>query len=328
MTPRSQRGTRGSWRLLTIVVMLGTIVGVGVGTGSPASGAVAQAERPVWCDWLPPELLPFVPECQGGSGGGGGGPIEDAYMAPGPWTATTMSANAPGTPGVMVVHPADLGADGYDHPIMTWGNGTGATCEATNDNGGLFDHLASWGYVVVCAKSDWTGSGAEILAAARWLVEQDANPSSPFHGNLDTDAVGASGGSQGASGAVNAMNQSDGLITSTVAVALTDPWVHIWGNPPNLGQVQQPLFMVSGTTDFLTTQEQQQTYYNEIPGPAAKAALVGVGHDTAGRERGYLTAWFEYTLRGDQDATAAFNGGSPEIAGNSAWTNWAGKGLP
>lgn len=234
----------------------------------------------------------------------------------------------PGTPGVLLVYPTNLGAGGVDHPILTWGNGTNATCEATEQNGNLFSHLASWGYVVVCAKSGWTGSGAEILAAAQWLVDEDDNQASVFFDKLDTAKVGTMGASQGASGAVNAMVRSGGLIRTAIGSALTDPWVHIWGPPPDMTQVHDPLFLVSGTTDFLTSQAQQQTYFNEVPGPVAKAAQVGIGHDPAGADRGYVTAWLRYILEGDQFARRAFVGSPPEISTNSAWTNWAAKNLP
>jgi hypothetical protein len=258
----------------------------------------------------------------------GGGSVEAFFAAPGPWAVSTGTASAPGTPGVTLYYPTNLGADGFDHPIITFGNGTSLTCEHEAPHQ---RHLASWGYAVVCANSGWTGSGVEILAAAEWLIDQDANPSSVFFDQLDTSKVGATGGSQGASGAVNAMIQSGGAISSTLAVALTDPWIHIWGPPPDMTQVDDPLLFMSGTTDGLTSQAQQQTYYNQVPGPAAKAAAVGVGHDWPASFYGYMTAWFRYTLEGDQFARRAFvttGGNPPEISIDSEWTNWAAKSLP
>lgn len=326
MNRRTRSITRLSRVLLATVVTTSFLV-LGVGTGT----AEAQSP-PVWCEWIPPELLPFIPECQGDGGGGEpGGPVEEKYSDTGPSAVTTERASAPGTPGVMLVYPSDLGAEGYDHPILTWGNGTIGDpdpCGATEGNGGPFSHLASWGYVVVCANTGWSGSGNEILAAANWLVDQDSNPGSVFFDKLDTDKVGAFGGSQGASGAVNAMNKSDGLIDSTWAWALTDPWAHIWGAPPDMTQVDNPVFLASGNTDWLTLQPQQQTYYDQISGPAAKAALVNTGHESGGNDIGYAIAWFKYTLEGDDFARSAFVGNSPEIASNSNWTNWASKNLP
>ena len=34
---------------------------------------------------------------------------------------------------------------------------------------------------------------------------------------------------------------------------------------------------------------------------------------------GYVTAWFMYWLRGDEDAGLAFFGADPELAGNPLW---------
>jgi hypothetical protein len=257
--------------------------------------------------------------------------VEETFEARGPWAVTTGTASAPGTPGVRLYYPSNLGADGDDHPLLTHGNGTGAACP-TGPDGGFLGHFASWGFVVVCAESGETGLGGDVLAAAQWLVGQDDNPSSVFFDKLDTSKVGAIGGSQGASGAVNAMLQSDGLITSTVAVALVDPTFQYWSGfqPSDFSQVQDPLFLISGTADFLTSQEWQQTYYDRVPGPAAKAALVGVGHNPEGRDLAYGTAWFKYTLEGDPFAGSAFvatGGNPPEVSTNPAWTNWAAKNL-
>lgn len=258
--------------------------------------------------------------------------VDDHYTAEGPWATTSLTASAPGTPGVLVVYPEDLGANGYDHPVLTFGTGTilePDPCGLTEQNGGPFSHFASWGYVLVCANTGFSGSGNEILSAAQWLVDQDSNPNSAFFDNLDTSKVGAIGGSQGAAGVVNAMTQSDGLITSTYAWALVDPWAlaAVSTPVPNFAQVQDPLFFASGTTDGFTSQESQQDYYDEVPGPAGKAALVGNGHE-GGADTSYAVAWFKYTLEGDQFARSAFAGSSPELASNPAWTNWASKNLP
>lgn len=262
------------------------------------------------------------------------GNVEEHFLAPGPWAATTGTASAPGTPGVMLAYPTDLGADGYDHPIVTWGNGTidaPNPCQLTEQNGGILTHLASWGFVVVCANTGNSGSGSEIWAAAQWMMEQDTNPSSVFSGKLDTTSIGAMGGSQGAAGVVHANILSNGVIDSILAWAFVDPIWHFWGQLPDFNQVQGPIFFASGTSDFLATQTWQQNFYNEVSGPAAKAALDGVGHDPAARERGYATAWFKYTLEGDSFARSAFvatGGNPPQISADPDWTNWAGKSLP
>lgn len=255
--------------------------------------------------------------------------VEDHFEARGRWAVTSMTAAAAGTPGVTVFHPTNLGEGGYRHPIITWGNGTGNTCQTYQQ---MLSHYASWGYVVVCANSSWTGSGAEMWAAARWMRDQNAVSGSRFAGRLDTAKVGAAGGSQGASGAVNAEILSGGVIKSTIGVALVDPWLHVWGAPPDFSRVRAPTLLLSGASDWLTTQTQQTTYYNQTPGPVSKAASIGTDHNTInqpGHGLGYTTAWFRYTLDGDTLARSAFVASSPapEVSRNTGYSNWAAKNL-
>jgi fermentation-respiration switch protein FrsA (DUF1100 family) len=260
--------------------------------------------------------------------------VEDTYNATGPSAVTTATAAVPGTPGVRLVYPTNLGANGYDHPIVAWGNGTLGNCsDGFGGSGPVLRHLASWGFAVVCLESAFTGPGTQIWASVYWLISQNSNPSSVFYGRLDAANVGAIGHSQGASGVTNATVQSDGVINSTVALALVDPF---WHNPadqlPEFGEVEDPIFFISGSADALTTPSWQQSYYDQVAGPAAKATLTGADHMQAAlNSRGYWTAWFRYTLADDPVARPAFvttGGTPPELSTNPAWSAWSAKGLP
>jgi hypothetical protein len=249
--------------------------------------------------------------------------VDQFYAAAGPWAVSTGTG-----PGVTTFYPTDLGANGYNHPILTWGNGTGGTCTGYQETE---RHYASWGFVVICANSSWTGSGSEIWSAAQWMVTQDSSSGSIFFGNLDTDRIAAAGHSQGASGAVNAAILSGGEIDGVFALSLVDPWAHIWGPLPNFSQLTAPVFFLSGTNDQFITQASQQNYYDQVPGPAAKAARTGANHDningpTTGR--GYGTAWLKYTVEADTLARQAFVGSPPQINADPGYTNQAEKNLP
>ena len=111
------------------------------------------------------------------------------YYAPGPWAV-------PASPLVQ---------DGFHHPIVTWGNGTGAV------------------------PSQYTGSGQEMLDGVRYLTAQNASATSPLYNKLNTSRVASVGHSQGAFGALNAMIKSNGVYgylgypTSWLMLAL-GPW--------------------------------------------------------------------------------------------------------
>lgn len=252
------------------------------------------------------------------------GAIESSFATPGPYAVATGTSG-----GHSLFHPADLGAGGQRHPIVTWGNGSFAT---PGDYPGLLNHLASWGFAVVASTDTTTGTGAEILAAAQHLVSLDTQAGSAFHGKLDVTKVAAVGHSQGAGGSVNAATLSGGLITTVVPIALPAPlWVGA-GDAFSVGALTCPVLFLSGANDWLISPASAlQDYYDEVPGGAGKALLKGAGHndvqDGGGGFLGYVTAWLTYQLRGDAQARAAFAGATPELLTNAAWQNQAVKNL-
>jgi hypothetical protein len=259
------------------------------------------------------------------------GSVEDTYAADGPWAVSTGSASDGLGNTFSLWYPANLGAGGYDHPILTWGNGTNATPQQYADTLAL---LASWGFVVVASDSTQTGLGTEILAGATYMVAKNSDPASIFYQNLDTDSIGAFGHSQGAGGTLNATLMSNGLIKSAITNALPNPiW---WSSPvPDMSTwpTSVPIWFSRGTNDRLIASESEaQNWYNSVPGAAAKASLKRANHNTIQNDdngyQGYYVAWFKYTLEGDSFARGAFVGSPPEINTNGDWQDQAQKNLP
>lgn len=252
--------------------------------------------------------------------------IESHYGVAGPWAVTTADVGTT----YKLYHPANLGAGGVKHPIITWGNGTNAT---PAQYPGVLNQLASWGFAVIASTDTTTGTGSEMIAAAQYMVARNSDASSPFNGKLDVTRIGAAGHSQGAGGTVNTATNSGGLITSAVPIALPAPiWVGS-GDKFYVNQLTCPVLFLSGTNDGLISPHSAiQNYYNAVPGAAAKAMLKGAGHNTVqgtgGGFLGYLTAWFMYTLQGDTYARGAFAGSPAEITTNTNWQDSALKNLP
>ncbi len=224
-------------------------------------------------------------------------------------------------------YPSTLASDGFRNPLITYGNGSFATC--TGRVAQAFGrHLASWGFAVVCANSSQTGFGTEILQAVNFMVAENTRAGSVFHGELDTDAIGAAGHSQGATGALNANTKSSGAIRSTVALAFVDPEQH-GSDQPRLADLNGPVFLASGCDDPLSTR--QNAYFDEIRTPVVKACRVGAAHDMVAVALDYVTAWFMFTLRGDSVARGAFIGAdaaAPEVALDPDWRDWRSKRFP
>lgn len=256
--------------------------------------------------------------------------IEATYKATGTWAVSTATVTDGAGQSYVLHYPTNLGAGGFDHPILTWGNGTDSTPSRYT---GVLNHLASWGFVLVASTSTATGYGTEMLDGVEYMIQQNGNPASIFHQKLDTARIGALGHSQGAGGALNATILSDGLITSTLPINYPNPiWVEE-RHRTDFSRITDPVFFVTGTNDLLISTASGQTgYYNKVSGPAAKASLKGAGHNTiqgsGGGYLGYITAWFRYTLRGDATTRAAFVGSPPELVTNTSWANQATKNLP
>jgi len=267
-------------------------------------------------------------------------PISDTFAAIGPF-ATTTTPITEGTATYDVFRPANYQRLGFESPIVTWGNGTGA---APTNYTTLLTHFASYGFTVIATTLPNTGSGREIDAAARYLVKANSTTGSAFAHHLDIHAVAAVGHSQGAAGAVRTANMDPHLITSVMTFSLPNLE---WSSPNpdcpvktdceyRLNRVTQPIFLIAthGPVDAIITDPANEQFdFESIRGRAAvgiislsegrKADHASVeDSDDGGNpadELGFATAWLEYTLRADKKAAAAFSGRHPQLDFDLNW---------
>lgn len=279
-------------------------------------------------------------------------PIELKYYAPGSW-AVTVSTGVyccdSGNHKFDIYFPTNLGANGFMHPILTWGNGSFGSAAQVDF---FLRHMASWGFVVIATEDQFTGVGQTILDAANFLVHANSDPASPFFHKLNVGQIGAFGHSQGAGGAGNAFIKSAGLIKTVMPIELpARVWCTLGPNcfdPANL--TSGSAFFIDGSSDFpispptqspQTTGEQSvEAFYNATPGAVrkVKGTLNGPNHnDITGQPDcshaqfpcingvygylGYPTAWFMDQLQGDTFAHGAFVNGTGEMF--SETQNWA-----
>jgi hypothetical protein len=264
----------------------------------------------------------------------GANTVETAYNGPGPFATTTGTATDGLGNGYAVYRPASYPALGFASPILTWGNGTGAT---PGQYSTLLTRLASYGFTVIASTLTNTGSGTEIDDGARYLVAQNTTAGSVYYGHLDAARVGAFGHSQGATGAVNAATHDPGLYRTVLTFSLP---AQIWAGAnsdcptaaactPHPDQLACPAFLISthGLLDAIIASPATETaYYHSIPGSASLGLVArGADHNTIqdsgnpAAELGYATAWFLYRLRGNTAAGAAFTGATPELPTNADW---------
>jgi pimeloyl-ACP methyl ester carboxylesterase len=274
--------------------------------------------------------------------------VESTYGATGPYATTTGTiANGSGTVLYKTYYPSNYAALGFLSPIVTWGNGTGATPDKYDT---FLGHLASWGFTVVAAVGTNTGSGTAIDAAAHQMVTLNGTTGSTFAGKLDVTKVAAVGHSQGAGGATRATTSDPALITTLMTFSLPNTtWVGSNPDCPtaadcmyNPALLTRPAFFIGtkGLSDSIIASPATQTaFYNSVTGSAALGVIktsggkaadhnsiqdVADGGNPAG-ELGYATAWLRYRLRGDTTAAGAFSGTTPELTSNTNWSPSAVK---
>lgn len=338
-----RQGGRPWWRVLISLALVVALLGVGSSVSPAFARGTTAAAAPAQT----------------------GESVSGFYSATGPWAVTVGSGPVPEDgDGSTLVYPTDLGADGYKHPIVIWGNG--ADTSPLENYEGLLTHLASWGYVVVAPNQRNVGV-THGVAAGQWAVAQDSDPQSAFFGKLNTGKVAAVGHSRGTGFAQNIWQESPGLLTTAVAFSAPDRiwwegtiWeqalcvlMNICPTPaePDWGQIES-MFWIAGTDERLcmtmwgvfklcadqfgfplsfATEEEQKYFFDQVSGEAARAALVDGDHNTtvaASSSWGYATAWLKYRLEDDQFARQAFAGSSPEINADAAWTWQEQKNLP
>jgi pimeloyl-ACP methyl ester carboxylesterase len=239
--------------------------------------------------------------------------VDGDFATAGTFETTMLPNTGPG--GLFTVYrPALLGEDGLTHPIITWGNGTGAVPAFY---AALLTHLASHGFVVVASNSSSTGSGEAMLEGVAWIIAENVRDGSDYFGMLATDRVGASGHSQGGGGTVAA--GADPSVTCTAPIA---PWMG--ATPASVEDLQGPMFTIAGSFDALVpaaTVESQ--VYGLALVPSVYGILIGANHFTplgdAGAMRGPLTAWFRLNLMADESAREVFVGADCTLCVDPSW---------
>ena len=124
-----------------------------------------------------------------------------------------------------VWYPSALEEGSQEWPIVVMANGTGVPASRYEP---IFQHLASWGFVVIGneQQASWQGDGSE--GALELLIRLNEDPESAFYQKLDLECVGAAGHSQGAIGAINGTGEGVVFIDGSIP-------------HPTLGPIREPI---------------------------------------------------------------------------------------
>ena len=219
------------------------------------------------------------------------------------------------------------------YPLVIMANGTGVPASKYQP---VFEHLASWGFIVIGNEDASSWDGESSAATLDFILRENGDENSIFYGKVDTDNIGIAGHSQGGVGAVNAVTaQSNGdmykamYTASTTHLALADAlgWTY------DVSDVKIPYFMTAGTLQADAGNEKDtgiapiwslKENYDSITADVMKiyARRIGVDHgQMLSHADGYMTAWFMYHLHGDEEAAKVFLGENAEILENTNWSD-------
>lgn len=232
-------------------------------------------------------------------------PSVNSFANRGPF-ATTQAGQ-----GTCTIHsPTQLGQNGVTHPVIIWGNGTGAS-PATYS--ALLSHWASHGFIVAAANTSNAGNGTAMLACLTTMTNNNNNAASRFFRRVDVNLVGASGHSQGGGGTI--MAGRDPRVDTTAPV---QPFINLGlgGFQRTSIDEQQPgssMLLLSGGSDGIASRSgNQQPVFNDVNVPVTWLTRNGANHFEAvgdgGDFREVTTAHFRCELMADAAACNFING--------------------
>lgn len=232
-----------------------------------------------------------------------------------------------------VWYPQTLTTSNEHYPVVVFANGSGVKYYRYED---VFEHLASWGFVVIGNDDPTSFSGESTSKALALLDQLNGDKNSLFYGKLATQNAGISGHSQGGVGAINAATKwanSSQVKAVFTASALREPAAAAINWNYDISKIRVPYFAIAGTgRNDAGTASNPNAGIAPLPSMIDNQAKINSGRLTVRARRknndhpemlyvgdGYMTAFFRYTLMNDADAGQAFMGTQPEIARNANW---------
>ncbi len=266
------------------------------------------------------------------------GAIEAKYNSLGAYTVVKKTYDAPkdeqdsNSNHFVVWYPEQEGK----YPLVVMVNGSGTPC---NKYEAVFEHFASWGYVVVGCDygTSWDGKHASETLDFALNTEEIVKM-------VDMDKIAIGGHSQGGIGTYNAITEYENGKLYKVAFALSPTNNDLalglqWGFKLEtdeqyafrLEEINIPMMIVAGTGKFdaetVTPLSEMQEMYESLP--CDKIAFRR-GDDTDHgnilyEANGYVIAWLDYYLKGIEANETAFFGEEAEIKNNTRYQDFTSK---
>ncbi len=262
---------------------------------------------------------------------------EERYNSPGTYSVESKKYEAPQDERdkddnfFEVWYPEEEGT----YPLLVMVNGTGVPC---NKYEAVFEHIASYGYVVIGNNygTNWDGKHpAETLQFALDTKEIAAR--------IDTDKIAVGGHSQGGMGTFNAITEYENgsLYKAAFSLSPTNEELAIgleWGF--HLGTEEQyafrleeidiPVLLAAGTGSFdndtVSPLEKMQEEYAALAGDKVMFRKSGVDHGAMLYEaNSYIIAWLDYYLKDKTENETVFYENEGELQSNENYQDFSSE---
>lgn len=256
-----------------------------------------------------------------------GGEIEKKYLQNGTYEILkeTVKADDP-IKKYTIYYPSELETTSKQYPMILVINGTGFKATKYEPE---FQQLASWGFIVVGTQDKGTGKGETTIKTFNYMLGENENKDSIFYGKIDVENIGITGFSQGGAATLRAITMFEESHYFKTAVPLSPvsekTAEKTTDYPYDSAKINCPVLMLAGTSGDFETEivipiAEMNKMYDKITSPKVMARRIGMIHDDMMyKAGGYVTAWFMWQLRGDEEAAKAFIGESPEIMNNGLY---------
>ena len=207
-------------------------------------------------------------------------------------------------------------------PTVVMVNGTGLKALHYRP---VFEHLASWGFIVIGNDDSNAWNGRSALVSLDKALFQNSMVSSPLYQRIDLDRIGVVGHSQGAMGAINAATEDDRFKVLYAASCPQKSLAKKLGWSYSMKTISIPTMLVAGTEwidRHISPLDSLLLLAEELPDttPMLLGRLKGVEHRYVLHEGdAYMTAWLRHFLTNEADAAAALTCDNPEILNNPRW---------
>lgn len=234
-----------------------------------------------------------------------------------------------------------LGSSRYPLVIMCNGTGVPATTYAS-----VFEHLASWGFIVAGNQNRMSGPGKSTSLTLDFILQENERQGSPFYHHIDTENIGIAGHSQGGAAVFTSVTQWPNGKRFKAAVAESPAHkelANFLNADYDISKINIPLLITASTgkdgflhdaddgkgnriCSLADMQSEMRDIHAAHPAVPVVIARLSDSKKTHGdnlmESEPYLVAWFSYWLKGDNEAGQAFFGNQPEMSFNKRWQDF------